>query len=283
GVLPHLDDTLQTFDLFDSATQSHRILKQPVCAECGEEPQFTNGHVEPLTLQSQEKRYTQDGGHRSQTPQETIEKYSHHVSHISGAVSMLERTTAADDGVMHVYVSGANVARGAQSLGGLRSDLRESSAGKGSTDLQAKASALCEGLERYSGLFRGDEPYKRARMTDLGDAAIHPNDCMRFSEKQFDNREQLNDNPTIYNYIPQRFDPEWEIDWTPVWSLTRQEPRYLPTAMCYFDAPQDEFGEDYCIGCSNGNAAGNNLEEAIMQGFFELVERDAVGLLSSPV
>ena len=32
------------------------------------------------------------------------------------------------------------------------------------------------------------------------------------------------------------------------------------------------------MGCSNGNAAGNNLEEAVLQGFFELVERDAVAL-----
>jgi ribosomal protein S12 methylthiotransferase accessory factor len=32
------------------------------------------------------------------------------------------------------------------------------------------------------------------------------------------------------------------------------------------------------MGCSNGNASGNNLEEAVLQGFCELVERDAVAL-----
>jgi thiazole/oxazole-forming peptide maturase SagD family component len=32
------------------------------------------------------------------------------------------------------------------------------------------------------------------------------------------------------------------------------------------------------MACSNGNAAGNTLEEAILQGFFELVERDSVAL-----
>ena len=72
-------------------------------------------------------------------------------------------------------------------------------------------------------------------------------------------------------------DPGAEIDWTPVWSLTRQEPRYLPTAFCYFNAPQPD-GEPFCIGDSNGNAAGNTLEEAVLQGFLELVERDAVAL-----
>jgi ribosomal protein S12 methylthiotransferase accessory factor len=33
-----------------------------------------------------------------------------------------------------------------------------------------------------------------------------------------------------------------------------------------------------CHGCSNGNASGNNLEEAVLQGFCELIERDAVAL-----
>jgi ribosomal protein S12 methylthiotransferase accessory factor len=34
----------------------------------------------------------------------------------------------------------------------------------------------------------------------------------------------------------------------------------------------------YSIGCSNGSASGNNLEEAVLQALCELVERDAVAL-----
>ena len=40
----------------------------------------------------------------------------------------------------------------------------------------------------------------------------------------------------------------------------------------------DSPGAEYCAACSNGNAAGNTLEEAILQGFLELVERDSVAL-----
>src|SRR5262249_39903946 len=68
-----------------------------------------------------------------------------------------------------------------------------------------------------------------------------------------------------------------EVDWTPVWSLSRQDYRYLPTSYCYFNYPETE-EEPACVSCSNGNAAGNSLEEAILQGFFELVERDSVAL-----
>jgi ribosomal protein S12 methylthiotransferase accessory factor len=53
--------------------------------------------------------------------------------------------------------------------------------------------------------------------------------------------------------------------------------RYLPTAFCYYDYPQPP-ERTFCIACSNGCAAGNTLEEAVLQGFLELVERDSVAL-----
>jgi len=64
-----------------------------------------------------------------------------------------------------------------------------------------------------------------------------------------------------------------------VWSLTHARHKYLPTQLLYYQskasAASDTF---YSMGCSNGNASGNNLEEAVLQGFCELVERDAVAL-----
>jgi ribosomal protein S12 methylthiotransferase accessory factor len=59
--------------------------------------------------------------------------------------------------------------------------------------------------------------------------------------------------------------------------LTRQAVRYVPTAFGYYDylLPEDHF---FCVACSNGCAAGNTLEEAVVQGFLELVERDGVAL-----
>ena len=91
-------------------------------------------------------------------PEETLARFGHHVSPITGAVSMLERAAPDGDGVLHVYVAGSNLARKHRNLAQLRSDLRSMNAGKGTSDVQARASGLCEGLERYSGVFRGDEP-----------------------------------------------------------------------------------------------------------------------------
>jgi ribosomal protein S12 methylthiotransferase accessory factor len=151
------------------------------------------------------------------------------------------------------------------------------SAGKGTSDVQARASGLCEGLERYSGVFRGDEPRRRARLSELGGSAVAPADCLLFSARQYRERDARNATGSCFGFIPLPVDPEANLDWSPVWSLTRREVRYLLTAFCYYDYPQPA-EQTHCVGCSNGNAAGNTLEEAILQGFLELVERDSVAL-----
>ncbi|NET11544.1 MAG: YcaO-like family protein, partial [Okeania sp. SIO1H6] len=79
-----------------------------------------------------------------------------------------------------------------------------------------------------------------------------------------------------FQKVPEPFDKTRVIDWTPVWSLTEQDFKYLPTSYCYYGYPQSDFLD--CWADSNGCAAGNTIEEAILQGFMELVERDCVAL-----
>jgi ribosomal protein S12 methylthiotransferase accessory factor len=276
GELPELEGRLQTLDVPSWRLQTHTMTRLPFCPACGRQ----GGEVRPFrppVLESRRKAYTSDGGHRVVAPEETIEKYSGHVSPITGAVPMLERAALDGAGVLHVYVAGNNVARPHHSLAHLRGDLRSMSAGKGASDAQARASGLCEGLERYSGVFRGDEARRRARLRELGESAIPLSHCLLFSDRQYCERDARNATGSRFGFIPQPFDPEADLEWSPLWSLTRREVRYLPTAFCYYDYPQPH-EQTYCIACSNGNAAGNTLEEAVLQGFLELVERDAVAL-----
>jgi oxazoline/thiazoline synthase len=62
-----------------------------------------------------------------------------------------------------------------------------------------------------------------------------------------------------------------------VWSLRDEAPRLVPTGYCYFGHP-DITEHFFCVSDSNGNAAGNTLEEAVLQGLMELVERDSVAI-----
>ncbi len=289
GESPGLEGKIQTFDPSAWKAESHTMVRLPFCPACGQGREETRDRGElaatPIVLQARPRDPARDAGSRTVSPEATLRRYEHHVSPITGAVSMLERIgpTASDrddtDGVMHVYLAGTNLARRHRSLAHLKGDLRNNSSGKGTTDAQARASGLCEGLERYSGVHRGDEPMRRATARQLGPDAVPLADCLLFSERQYRDRQAWNAHKSHYHFVPVPLDPDLAIDWTPAWSMTRREPRYLPTAFCYYNAPLPSPGaEPFCIGDSNGCAAGNTTEEAILQGFFELVERDAVAL-----
>lgn len=273
----HLEGKVVSFNTSSLKATEHVLVRRPQCPECGESQGKEMMMPAPVIINSSPKKSILDGGHRSVSAEATLQKLKHHVSPITGVVKQLERITAADDPLQHVYTSGQNMARKTDSYASLRKNLRSASCGKGVSDVQAQVSAIGEAIERYSGVFRGDEPRKLASMRELGESAIDPRHSMLFSESQYRNREQWNAQGSFFNTVPLNFDEQAQMEWTPLWSLTRQEFRYLPTSYCYYSYPQtpDTF---FCLPDSNGSAAGNTMEEAILQGFLELVERDAVCL-----
>src|SRR5260370_36747526 len=98
-----------------------------------------------------------------------------------------------------------------------------------------------------------------------------------FSERQFKDRRQWNALESETTWVSEPFDSKAEIEWTPVWSLTYNVHRYIPTAYCYYGYSQ-RFGVWFAPADSNGCSAGHSIEEAIVQGVMELVERDCVAL-----
>ena len=262
------------------ASSQHRVMRRPQCPACGEEALHRPDRPPvPLSLKASPKTHRNSGGARIAAPEATLAKYRHLVSPVSGVVTWLRRTTDEADPWLHVYWAGSNHGMRSRSLGSLRRSLRSKSAGKGSTRQQSEVSALCEAIERYSGACAGDEIRRRRRFIDFaaGDEAVHPNDVQLFSDSQLDNAESINANGHPYNIVPPRLHPDTEIDWTPVWSLTQQRHRYLPTSMLY-SMPAEQRGPADPIADSNGCAAGNTLEEAVLQGFYELAERDAFAI-----
>jgi ribosomal protein S12 methylthiotransferase accessory factor len=220
---------------------------------------------------------TTGGGHRALTGRQMLQRYEHLVGEVTGVVRMLERAPHCPDD-LNTYVSGSNPALLGNGVRTLRSALRSHSAGKGVTELDAKVGALCEALERYSATFQGDEHRIPGRFADLGDDAVHPNACQLYDERQFARRHEWNAQHSPFQFVCDPFDEKAVIDWTPVWSMTEQRQRLLPTSMLYFATPQPEGSPVFARADSNGNAAGSCLEDAILQGFLELVERDAVAL-----
>ena len=260
----------------------HPTMRRPQCRVCGDEALYrADRPALPVRLHSRPKTMRNSGGIRSVPPEETLARYRHLVSPVSGIVTRVSRATMETDPWLHVHTAGNNLALRVRSLSSLRRSLRSKAAGKGSTAGQSEASAFCEAVERYSSAFHGDEIRCRKRFEDFtagGQAeAIHPNDVQLFSDWQLTHAGEINARGHPQNFVPPRFDPEREIDWSPVWSLTRNRHRWLPTSILYSMVPEQRGGANLWAD-SNGCAAGNTLEEAVLQGFFELVERDAFAI-----
>jgi len=63
-----------------------------------------------------------------------------------------------------------------------------------------------------------------------------------------------------------------------VYSLTNKQFKYLPTVYCYAQYPDGDEQNLESYPDANGCAAGNTLDEAILQGYLELIERDAAAI-----
>lgn len=257
-------------------TRQHRVVRRPQCPSCGD-PALQASVPGPIEFRSSKKRFLVDGGHRTVTPRQTLQNLEHHVSPITGIVNELVRITDRADPLQHVYVSGANLAFRNYSYRNLKRTLRSKSCGKGLTDEQARASAIGEAIERYSGTFRGDEARITATYRELGDRGVDPRRVMQFSERQYAERDAWNARESLFNNVPLPFDDDARMEWSPVWSMTDRCLKYLPTASCYYSYPVT-FEQHFVVPDSNGAAAGNTPEEAMLQGFLELVERDSVAL-----
>lgn len=265
-----------TLELGTLETRRHAVTRRPQCPHCGDPAlQRRRAHAAPA-LQRVTGLHREYGGYRQCDPGTTFARYQHLVSPLTGPVSYLHPMPGRHQGIRKVYVAGYMVTP--------QEDVRSNSfdrvcAGKGQTDEQARASALCEALERYSGVYQGDEARVRTSMAALGEGqAIHFNDLQHFSQAQFAQRDRINAaTADRRRQVPERFEVTSVIDWTPAWSLASGRMRYVPFTYCYAEAPPDA-GARFGIHNPNGAAAGNCLEEAVLQGLLELIERDACAI-----
>lgn len=268
---------VHSFDLKTLQTCSHELIKRPQCPTCGN-PNLVNKFPDPIHLDLSEPVRSKTGGYRTVPPEETFAKYRHHVSTITGVISCLNPYGGIDSQLIHNFYSGPNLALKSKSKFWLNMHLRSGSGGKGKTEIQAKTGAVCEAIERYCLTYQGSGFTVLSSMESHEDA-IHPNECMNFSALQYANREAFNAKESkFYSLVPVPFDCSEEMEWTPIYSLTHKKFKYLPTCYCFSQYPAEDESRLYSYPDSNGCAAGNTIEEAILQGFLELVERDAAAI-----
>jgi ribosomal protein S12 methylthiotransferase accessory factor len=154
-------------------------------------------------------------------------------------------------------------------------------AGKGAKKEQAKASAMMEGFERYSAEKQkiDEEDSKIANIQEMSNEKfIHPNDLILSNEIENLDFEEKN-----------------RLEWTLATDVISEEEYYIPSNAIFHpyipkNSNSDKNNENnknnknknnqktataIFKGNTNGLASGNVLEEAVLHGILEVIERDA--------
>ncbi len=130
---------------------------------------------------------------------------------------------------------------------------------------KSKLVGLVEGLERYA----GQQPRERgvavvAPASQLTDDYLDPMTFAQYSDEFYDRN--------AHGFV--RWSPELECGWAWGYSVKSQSPVLVPEQIAFYlcRAP---FGQNFVQECSNGCAAGSTIEEAMLHGMLEVLERDA--------
>ncbi|MFI8306195.1 TOMM precursor leader peptide-binding protein [Streptomyces sp. NPDC085927] len=122
---------------------------------------------------------------------------------------------------------------------------------------------VLEGLERFAGMrARGRAVTLTAALDDLGPDAVDPRQTGLYTD------DFHRANPWVPPFTPDR-----AIPWVWGWSLRDGRPRPVPEILAFYHKPGIE--HRFVQESSNGCASGGSLEEAVLSGLMEALERDA--------
>lgn len=269
--MARLHHALVSIHLAGGRRDRHWFARRPECSVCGDPQVYTDRASAPVRLATQTPAGERDP---RKLLRESLRRLSRHTSVITGIVTPPQTMRLGNSRDIFYCVNRARIAHLSLDSARFPERTETHAAGKGESLRAARVAALGESIEHFSGYLHGDEPRLRGAFGDIPNA-IAPNDCQHFSDAQLDDRDRLNA-IAFGDYVPPRFDKAAPMDWTPLWSLTRERQVHLPTAMLYYDESADR--RNGYVAESNGAAAGPTLADAVLHGLLELVERDCVAI-----
>ncbi len=267
-----ISNQLLSIDPFNLKMENHPcgIIR---CKNCNAR-QIKKQEKHPYQFRKNLIVFSDENGPRSAHPENTLEILNRVVSPITGIVPKYTLFQVNND---YVASSIRNLPIYDLDLPEIKKSLRvpDVAVGKGKTKQQAKIGCFAESVERYNSTFFGHQHILSTHQ-DLPRRGIEPNKLLLFSEEQYKNRTQNNKSFGLFNQISKNYDGS-EIRWTPINSLSQGDAVFVPSSYCYLNYPyQNEI--ELCPGDTNGCASGNSIEEAVVYGILELIERDAVAI-----
>ena len=137
--------------------------------------------------------------------------------------------------------------------------------GKGSTEQRARISAIMEGFERCLA--------ERQGLNTNVVSAISAPALVESYSKARENFSVLDPKSLL---LPQPYDPQLLLEWVGAYDLLNGEEIFVSANAVYhpYDAPGR--CQKLFLSNTNGLASGNVIEEAILHGLLEVIERDAI-------
>jgi ribosomal protein S12 methylthiotransferase accessory factor len=235
-------------DLASLRAVSHPLLREPLCPACAADP-------EPLPLALASRAKPAPDAYRLTAPDGyglPAEALANPVCGVLGATTWIDITSPTT-----APVAGTVFMRGYAGL----TDVTWS--GQANSFARSRDLAFLEGFERYAGTHRRRrEPLLVASYDSLGADALDPRACGLYAPQTY--RDDAMVSP---------FDPARPIPWVPGWSLRDERPVLVPARLVHYSAGLA--ADDFVFECSNGCAIGGCLEEAVLFGLLELIERDS--------
>ncbi|MCM3718156.1 TOMM precursor leader peptide-binding protein [Fictibacillus phosphorivorans] len=233
---------LQSFRL-----SRHFFLPDPYCSVCSELPEDTADSAK-ITLKSSPK--TSPESYRCRSIDELQKVLSK--DYLDGRTGILnfkryDYLSPFADTVVNLPLLSGN----------------ELNAGRTQSYAHSEISGILEGLERYCGYApRGKQTTVYEPYSKVEKYALNPESIGLHTKEQYERPH--------FPFKP--LDPDRPVHWVWGYSLTEERPILVPETFAYYSLGG---GEGFVYETSNGCAVGGSLEEAILYGIFEVVERDA--------
>mmetsp|Transcript_3131 Transcript_3131/g.1841 ORF Transcript_3131/g.1841 Transcript_3131/m.1841 type:complete len:575 (+) Transcript_3131:7107-8831(+) len=204
-----------------------------------------------IKLNDAYKRYTLDQ-EKLYPPEETIIRLKEKLKLLD--LDILSYTKRIDNGRLDIPVYFSVCGRDASALIGTKKQM-----GKGATPAQSKASAIMELVERFSFFsFRENKDnFLKKKYINIRENKV-PFEIIAASVN--DDSAELEITKKIFEQLP--------LKWTKAFNLTKQKEVLIP------------FDWFFSINEFNGTAAGNCVEETLLQGICEIVERHTSSIIS---
>jgi ribosomal protein S12 methylthiotransferase accessory factor len=130
---------------------------------------------------------------------------------------------------------------------------------------EALAKAIGESVERYCADMYAPEEIAIATLGEIAEWSIDPRRCALFHSEQY-SAPHFPFTPLLENT---------KLVWAPAFSLTRNESLWMPLSLITAQHQWKDQEEQFDLSPVSGYACGRSLEDALLRGICEVIERDA--------